>query len=865
MKKILLVLLSLCLLLGLVLSAVFANNDNKNDNKIYLYVAADGNENGDGSIANPFSSIEKARDEIRRLKAVGNNPQGGYVVYLRGGSYGLDKGIVLDAQDSGTSEAPVVYASYPGEKAVLVGGASIDAKHFVPLNNEDIRERVIDETAKNKIMQIDLGSLGYTDFGINFLRGAYSYIAPLPTDIPANAPELAVDGKLMTLARYPNEDNMIVGDIIKEGFNSSGTPNGDYDPRYNYDDGFIITPGDERIKYWTKATDALLHGFWKYDWADQSVYIKSIDVENNTLESHYGSLYGVAKGQRFYAYNLPEEIDVPGEYYLDRSTNILYLYPPEGFSENSDIKISVLTDRMLKFEGASFIDFKGIDFSNSRSTAVLIAKGSRNIRIMDAKIEYTSDYAVRIEEETYNCGVMNCHIYEVNGGVAMNGGKQTTLEPGNNYVENCEIEAFSRITKTYRPAISVGGVGNRASYNKIHNGPHLAVGFSGFDPLIEYNEIYDVVNDSDDMGAIYGGQTWLWRGLKVIGNYIHDVQSGSKQSVGIAGVYLDGCQCDCTIEGNIFENIAGDGVKINGGRSNITQNNVFVNCKAAVNLCDVLLSQFSYETRLNTIIASPIWENLEDKPWTKEPFISKYPNMMAMLEDEPNVPKYNTMHNNLVVNGEEFKLTQLSINYLDLKNNYLTGKNPGFEEMMLGNYNLREDSIVFSEIPGFIAPDMTKMGRYKNNAIYEVQDDIVMLVGSPKALCYNEEQIIDKDNLDIKPIVKDDKIYVPVIFVAENLGFNVTYDDASRNITFKRGNTSIVMKTGSKKCAVNGTEIILSKKSFVYGGSPFVNVADIKNAFGVNVHAGEVIVIGENALSGNSLVNKYLKNCLYTD
>ncbi|MBR1970525.1 MAG: right-handed parallel beta-helix repeat-containing protein [Clostridia bacterium] len=858
MKKILMILLSICMILGTITPVALANNDNK----IYLYVAMDGKENGDGSIANPFSSIEKARDEIRRLKEAGINPLEGFVVYLRGGNYGLDKGIVFSSQDGGTSEAPVVYASYPGEKATLVGGAAIDAKYFVPLNNEEIRERVIDETAKTKIIQIDLGALGYTDFGENRLRGVYSYIAPLPTETPANAPDLSIDGELMILARYPNEGNMIVKEIIKEGFDSEGTPE---QQAMSYEEGFIISPQDERIKHWTKATDALLHGFWHFDWADQSVYIENIDVENNTLESHYGSLYGLVKGQRFYAYNLPEEIDIPGEYYLDRTTNILYLYPPEGFSETSNVKISILTDNMVTFNGASYIDFKGIDFSTSRASAVIIKKGSENIRIMDAEIEYTSNYAVKMEEQTYNCGVSNCYIHDVDGGVSMDGGKKNTLEPGNNYVENCEIEAFSRISKTYCAAVGVGGVGNRASHNEIHNSPHLAISFGGFDPLVEYNEIYDVVTESDDMGAIYGGQTWLSRGLKVIGNYIHDVKTDSAQTVGISGVYLDGCQCDCTVEGNIFEDIAGDAVKINGGRDNITKNNIMINCKSAVLLCDVYLSQFSYERRLNTIIKSPIWENPEEEPWKKEPFTSKYPNMMAMLEDEPNVPKNNIMHNNLVVNGEEFKLFQINENLLDMKNNYVTGKNPGFEDIMLGNYNLREDSIVFEEIPGFVAPDMTKIGRYKNNAILEIQDDIVLLTDSPKALCYKEAELIDSDNLNVKPMIKDNKIYVPIRFISENLGFNVAYDNSTKNITFKRGDVIVVINANSEKSTVNGTEVALSEKPFVYGNRTFISAADVKTAFGVNIHEGEIIVIGENALSGDALVNKYIKETLFMD
>ena len=861
MKKMLLVLLSICLLLSSVAPVALASED-----KIYLYVAADGSENGDGSLTNPFSSIEKARDEIRRLKAAGKNPAEGFVVYLRGGNYGIDKGIVFEAQDSGTSEAPIVYATYPGEKATIVGGASIDAKHFVPLNNEDIRARVVDETAKNKIMQIDLGALGYTNFGENFLRGEYSYIAPLPTNTPANAPEIVVDGELMTLARYPNDGNMLIKEVIKEGFNKDSLPSdiSEEDKQAAVNECFIITPQDDRIKYWTKATDALMHGFWHFDWADQSVYIKNIDVENNTIESNIGSIYGVMKGQRFYVYNLPEEIDMPGEYYLDKNTNILYIYPPEGFKENSEIKISLLTDNILEVNGANHIDFKGIDFTTSRKSAVAINSGN-NIRVMDANIEYTSDYAVKIENEARNCGVINCHIYEVDGGVSLNGGVAESLTPGHNYVENCEIEAFSRITKTYRAAVSINGVENRVSNNEIHNGSHLAISFGGFDHLIENNEIYDVVKESDDMGAIYGGQTWLYRGLRVVGNYIHDITTESKQGVGISAVYLDGCQCDVTIEGNIVENVDGNAFWINGGRDNVIKDNIVVNCKTAVKLTCVDLDLFPYERRLNSIVKSSIWTNPEEELWKKEPFISRYPEMLQMFDDEPNIPKYNKVHRNLVVNSEEYKLEQLNENLLDMKNNYVTGKNPGFKDMMLGNYNLREDSIVFNEIPGFAVPDMSKMGRYKDNALYEVKDDIVLLADSPKALCYTEAEIIDKDNLEVKPMVKDGKIYVPIRFISENLGYSVGYDNTTRSVTFKKNNANVVMTIDSDKCTVNGTEITLTDKPFVCENRTFISEADVKNALGVNIHAGDIIVIGENALSGDSLVNKYIKNSLFVD
>ena len=62
--------------------------------------------------------------------------------------------------------------------------------------------------------------------------------------------------------------------------------------------------------------------------------------------------------------------------------------------------------------------------------------------------------------------------------------------------------------------------------------------------------------------------------LVIKNNYIHDIVSKSSGSTGISAVYLDGCQCDVTMEGNIVENVDGDAFKINGGRDNVVKNNI---------------------------------------------------------------------------------------------------------------------------------------------------------------------------------------------------------------------------------------------------------------------------------------------------
>ena len=87
----------------------------------YLYVAPGGKDTNSGTEKSPFATIERASLEVRKIREK-DMPEGGICVYLREGSYFLEDGLVLGRDDSGTDEGPVVYRSYPGEKARITGG-----------------------------------------------------------------------------------------------------------------------------------------------------------------------------------------------------------------------------------------------------------------------------------------------------------------------------------------------------------------------------------------------------------------------------------------------------------------------------------------------------------------------------------------------------------------------------------------------------------------------------------------------------------------------------------------------------------------------------------------------------------------------
>ena len=65
------------------------------------------------------------------------------------------------------------------------------------------------------------------------------------------------------------------------------------------------------------------------------------------------------QGIQYYAFNLLEEIDMPGEWYLDRSTGILYLYPPSNLRQAS-VEIGMLAAPMITLDKVAYVRIEGL-------------------------------------------------------------------------------------------------------------------------------------------------------------------------------------------------------------------------------------------------------------------------------------------------------------------------------------------------------------------------------------------------------------------------------------------------------------------------------------------------------------------------
>lgn len=814
-QRIVVFLLTLSMLISAV--PVFAAAE---EERCVLYVATDGNDGNDGSITRPLATLQGARDKIRSLKQSGNYEKG-FVVYVRDGRYNMSESLKLDERDSGTEAAPITYRAYGDEKVTLTGGVSVSGSDFTKVTDAAILDRIVESSARDKIYSLDLKKYGVTKVDDPYRLGAYGYEetlvkAGLITGRPnVNSIEVLFNGKAMSISRYPNSGYMYVKNVTQKGYDIDapgaaplGTP-------------FIITVDDDRMKHWTQAdpNKVMLYGFWHWEWADQAIPAAKFNPDNNEITSLYHSRYGVWPDKPFYVYNLLEEVDAPGEYYIDQESCTLYLYP-EGPMASADITITLLADDLISFKNVENVSFKGFDIVGARGAAINIQDGKNN-SIVDCDISYTAKHAVWISG--YNNGVRDSYIHDVEGGVQLGGGDYETLTPGNCYVTNCEIARFSRLSAAYIPAVAITGVGNIISFCEMYDSPHQAISYDGNLNKIMYNDIHDVLKETDDAGVIYGGLTWVARGNEVKYNYIHDVDSATKTDSGSGkmAIYMDGGGCGLISVGNVIENFEGTGFMF-GGRDNIMLNNVLINVGYGVAAVYPMNKGTESFTKHH-------YPRLNAAPWvTNEVWQETFPelqNLLAMDDNKKGIPEDNVFQNNILYNTTMWwDQSQVKDTYMDVTQNINTQENPGFYDLANGNYNLDPSEELLKKLPGFKGIPFTRMGRSSERAVERVKNAVVMAIDSSDS--YVDGKLIRIDeNPEVVPYIKNSKTFIPLRFLAEALGASVEFEEGIVKISSH--NVNLELKPGSTEAKKNGEAITLETAAEIVENRTMVPLREV--------------------------------------
>ncbi|MDH7571135.1 MAG: right-handed parallel beta-helix repeat-containing protein, partial [Armatimonadota bacterium] len=480
-----------------------------------FFVAVDGSDTNPGTEAQPFASLEKARDALRSAGS-----RAGATVWVKPGVYPRSATFVLEEADSGTKQNPVVYrATVPG-KARLQGGRQIPATAFRPAVGEAAAR--LPAEARGKVVVADLKALG--------IRG----LKPLPPKFRGAIalPELYYNDRPLQLARWPNEGWVTIQKVIDRGREQGGRvlPNG----ARVYG---IFEYADPRPARWNVAKGVWLHGYWCHDWYDEVLKVGAIDPQKRQIALAAPHSYGIGPSsewnkepRRYYAFNLLEELDAPGEYYLDAEAGLLYLWPPDNLAD-ARVVISLLQEPLVRFRQAAHVLFRGFTLECCQGDAVVI-EGGRGNQVAGCVIRNVGRDAVVVSGEEN--GVVGCDITQVGaGGVILDGGDRGTLTAARNFADNNHIYRFGQRARTYAPGVRLSGVGNGATHNLIHDCPHAAILYGGNDQLIEFNDIFNTCLETGDVGALYTGRDWGSQGNVVRYNFIHHTGGINGYSMGV--------------------------------------------------------------------------------------------------------------------------------------------------------------------------------------------------------------------------------------------------------------------------------------------------------------------------------------------
>ncbi len=657
-----------------------------------LYVSPNGNDSWSGKyptpakngLNGPFATLTAARNTIRNLETKGKFPKGGVRVIIMPGTYPLNETFQLTQEDSGTQRSPIVYEAAPKTQVILSGGREIHG--FQPVTDPNVLKRFQPE-ARNHILQVDLKSQGITDYGEMTSQGFGRNVEPLPL-------ELFFNEKPMQLARWPKTGWLRIQSV----------PNGPNGGEFTYS-------GDEP-QQWNPNQNLWVYGYWNFDWADSYEKVKRLDANNHTVYTVDPSgPFGYTVGRRFYFLNVMEEVSQPGDYYLDKSSGILYFYPPSPI-ETGQAVVSMLSTPLISLQNCSWVTIKGITCSYDRGDGASIQNGERNL-FKDCEFQDIGDRAIQINGGDYN-GADHCSIHDVGeGGIVLNGGDRTTLTPANNFVTNCDIWDVNRWARTYHPCVAINGDGNIVAHNILHDAPHAAILLSGNDHLIEYNDIYKVCTDTADAGAIYMGRDWSMQGNVIRYNYIHDLarQENGEGYNHVMGVYLDDTFSGVKVYGNIFDK-ADIAVLMGGGSYNRIDNNIFIDCSTAISV-----DARGMGWAKKSVVPGGDWHmysKLRALHYDQPPYSTHYPNLVKMMAGNPAMPMGDQIMHNICYGGNWLSLgDNLKPDQVGVADNYV-GNAPGFVDYSKGVFRLRKDSPAWRL--GFKAIPMDRIGPEKENS-----------------------------------------------------------------------------------------------------------------------------------------------------
>ncbi len=503
----------------------------------YIYVSAEGDDNAKGTADSPYKTIEHAL-----IAAYLKGSEHPVSICLYDGEYLYPQGLTIDYYNN-------IRIRAAGDNVLITSAETLDSGRFLKVTDEAVSAK-IPQSAREHVVQYDLGAEGHTGFGKVTPRKGSEELVPMPI--------ITIDGRETTNARWPNNGFAKVASVANQGSTSG--------------ENMSFAADSPNTALWGNAKNPCVFGYWKYNWAPDSYRITSVSGDVVTVDGVPS--YGTREGGWYYVYNMLEELDSPGEWYIDPDTDILYIYPYNDIDKNTSVRMSFSDRDIVSVENCKNVTLEGIKISDSMGRGVSF-KSSSDCMLKNCELYNLGREGVKFSN-TVSCGIYSTAIHDVAASaVNVDNADFTSLKDSATVIDNCRIYKYARQARANAPAIALNAsVGVDITHNEIYDGPTAAISQLGFDNHIDYNKIHDVCTEASDYGAIYTYHTYYSAGNTINYNDIYNITGKGSDALGsTVAIYLDELSGGCEINGNIIRN-TDLAYLSNGGRRITFTNNI---------------------------------------------------------------------------------------------------------------------------------------------------------------------------------------------------------------------------------------------------------------------------------------------------
>lgn len=413
-------------------------------------------------------------------------------VHFAAGTYYTEP-VLFQAADSGTAAAPVVYRAAPGAEVIISGG---------------------------RLLQ-----LNWTPFR----DGAFKATVPegFKTD------QLFVNGQRMHLARYPNFD------ANAKYFGGSAA------------DAF----SRERAARWADPRGGFIHAMHKHLWGDFHYEITGKDATGAvTFEGGWQNNRRLGMHDKIrFVENIFEELDAPGEWFLDVKKRTLFFYPPKGVDMKTAVVEAVQQRTLVEFRGdeknpVKHVHLHGFVFRHTARTfmntkepllrsdwtifrgGAIVFQGTEDCAIEDCRLEQLGGNAIFVNNFNRRVTLRGLHIDQAGANsIAFVGdpaavrsplfeygqklpvdaldlepGPKTANYPADCLVDNCLLVANGRVEKQTAGVQIAMAMRITVRHCSIYDCPRAGINIGDGcwgGHIIEYCDVFDTVKETGDHGS----------------------------------------------------------------------------------------------------------------------------------------------------------------------------------------------------------------------------------------------------------------------------------------------------------------------------------------------------------------------------